>query len=160
MTEKEIESRRNNTRDPFEITTRDPMSFYLMKDGEMIPPSTSQHPVKVDRPKDHMRFQGGYVYNILPGSSRGNYNARIDLGHFWERITMGLLGGIAFIAPMLMMVLHQDLLTTLITVSASTILFAAALSFFTQLQGEKVLASVAAYAAVLVVFVGEFLKNN
>lgn len=67
---------------------------------------------------------------------------------------MGLLGGLALISPMLLMVLHQDLLTTLLTVSVSTILFAGALAFFTRLQGETMLASVAAYAAFLVVFVG------
>jgi hypothetical protein len=154
VTEKQIESQRNKTRDPFEITTRDTLSFHLMNKLRIIPPSTTRHPVDLYDPPEYNRFKGMYLYNILPGSSRGHYNARIYLAHFSERITMGLLGGLALIGPMLLMVLHKDLLTTLLTVGVSTILFAAALSVFTQLQGETVLASVAAYAAVLVVFVG------
>lgn len=153
MTEKQVESLRNQDSDPFQITTRDLLSYQLMNETNVIPLSTPEHPVKVHRPKDR-RFKEGQFYNILPGSSRGFLNARIDLAYFWERITMGLLGGLALIAPMLLMVLHKDLLTTLLTVSVSVILFAAALAAFTQLKGETVLASVAAYAAVLVVFVG------
>ena len=153
MTAKQIESQRNEDDDPFQITTWDVLSYHLMNESGIIPPSSDDHPVKLRPPRDQ-RLKEGHFYNILPGSSRGNLNQRIDLAHFWERITMGLLGGLALISPMLLMVLHKDLLTTLLTVSVSTILFAAALAFFTRLPGETVLASVAAYAAVLVVFVG------
>lgn len=55
---------------------------------------------------------------------------------------------------MLIMVLHEDLLTTLLVTSISTLLLAAVLALKGQgLKGETVLAAVAAYAAVLVVFV-------
>ena len=152
MIEKRAQAEKNDSRDPFEIVTRDCLSLYLMDDIEVIPTSTSDHPVRLSRPDDRTKFKEGY--NILPGASRGHYNARIDLAFFWQRITMGFLGGLALIGPMLFMVLYKDLLATLLTVSVSTIVFAAALAFFTQLRGETVLASVAAYAAVLVVFVG------
>lgn len=79
----------------------------------------------------------------------------IDVAQLWERLWMGILGGLALIGPMLLMVLHKDLLTTLVTTSVATLLFAVALALLgTRLRGETVLASVAAYAAVLVVFVG------
>lgn len=152
--QKQMKAEKDGTKDPFQITTNDLLGYYLMHDREHFFLNGSRYQGKVSRPSDQHWKSDKYIYNILPGPSRGEYNARIDLANFWERITMGLLGGLALIGPMLLMVLHKDQLTSLLTVSVSTILFAVALSFFTQLQGQSVLASVAAYAAVLVVFVG------
>lgn len=42
---------------------------------------------------------------------------------YWERLWMGVFGGIALIGPMLLMVLHHDLNTSVITVSIATALF-------------------------------------
>jgi hypothetical protein len=68
---------------------------------------------------------------------------------------MGVCGGLALIAPMLLMVLHKDQITTLATASVATMLFALGLAFLGEnLKGQEVLACVAAHAAVLVVFVG------
>jgi hypothetical protein len=148
MTEKQDDSTRNGTRDPFQITTRDTLGLYLISENSMAPSSNfSVHT------QDPGNFQDGE--NILPGTSRGEYNEMIKLAQFRDRFTLGLLGGLALIAPMLLMVLRKDLLTTLLTASVSTILFAAALAFFfPDLKGETVLGAVAGYAAVLVVFVG------
>lgn len=53
------------------------------------------------------------------------------------------------------MVLYNDTPTILATASAATILFALGLAWFGEdLDGKDVLASVAAYAAVMVVFMG------
>ena len=72
-----------------------------------------------------------------------------------ERFAMALFGGIALIAPMLIMTLHPSQKTSLITVSIATILFALTLAVFASgAAGKDVLAATAAYAAVLVVFVG------
>jgi hypothetical protein len=68
---------------------------------------------------------------------------------------MAMFGGIALIGPMILMVMKTDLVTALVTVSLSVFLFGLALAiFFTDVNPEAVLASVAGYAAVLVVFVG------
>jgi hypothetical protein len=73
----------------------------------------------------------------------------------YDRLWMGTFGGISIIAPMLLMMLHRSLNTSLITSSAGTILFALALSLAARnLRGMDVLAATAASAAVLVVFVG------
>jgi hypothetical protein len=73
----------------------------------------------------------------------------------WERLWMGAFGGIALIGPMHLMVLHRDLHTSIITASVATTLFAIFLAVTARnLAGKDVLAAVAAYAAVLVVFVG------
>jgi len=72
-----------------------------------------------------------------------------------ERIWMGAFGGTAVIAPMLLMSLHRDLNTSLITSSVATALFALVLALAARnLKGQEVLGVTAAYAAVLVVFVG------
>jgi hypothetical protein len=74
---------------------------------------------------------------------------------FSERLWMGAFGGLALIGPMLLMVLHRDLNTSVITASVATILFALILAMMGRsLAGKDVLAATAAYAAVLVVFVG------
>ncbi|KAK5219994.1 hypothetical protein LTR72_007525 [Exophiala xenobiotica] len=72
-----------------------------------------------------------------------------------ERFAMALFGGAALIAPMLIMTLHSSQSTSLITVSLATFLFALAIAIFANdAAGKDVLAATAAYAAVLVVFVG------
>ena len=77
---------------------------------------------------------------------------------FTQRIIMAMYGGAALIGPMLIMTLHPSKNTNLITVSVATFLFALVLAFVARdSAGKDVLASTAAYAAVLVVFVGTSL---
>jgi len=57
-------------------------------------------------------------------------------------------------APMLLMVLHKDLVTTLVTASVSTLLFALATTTWTKEDPATLVGATAAYAAVIVVFVG------
>ncbi|KAM0797180.1 hypothetical protein BDR22DRAFT_785675, partial [Usnea florida] len=72
-----------------------------------------------------------------------------------ERIIMALFGGAALIGPMLIMTLHQSRNTSLITASVATFLFALVIVLAARdSAGKDVLAITAAYAAVLVVFVG------
>jgi len=68
---------------------------------------------------------------------------------------MGAFGGVAVIGPMLLMVLHRDLNTSIITATVATAIFTLVLALTgTNLGGKDILAATAAYAAVLVVFVG------
>jgi VIT1/CCC1 family predicted Fe2+/Mn2+ transporter len=74
------------------------------------------------------------------------------------RLTMALFGGVALIAPMLIMSLHQSLKVALITTSVATVLFGIIIGFGAKdSSGKDVLGATAAYAAVLVVFVGTSL---
>lgn len=74
---------------------------------------------------------------------------------FAQRVLMGLFGGVALISPVLVMVLHPSRNINLITVSVATILFAVLLAIgASDGTGKDVLAATAAYAAVLVVFLG------
>jgi hypothetical protein len=68
---------------------------------------------------------------------------------------MALFGGVSLIVPMLVMTLYPSQNTSLTTTSIATFIFAIALAIgATDTAGKDVLAATAAYAAVLVVFVG------
>jgi VIT1/CCC1 family predicted Fe2+/Mn2+ transporter len=68
---------------------------------------------------------------------------------------MALFGGLALIAPMLIMRLHSTLITQLVTTSVFVLAVGIVLAWYMRDADKKdILASTAAYAAVLVVFVG------
>ena len=72
-----------------------------------------------------------------------------------ERLFMAMFGGVALIAPMLIMTLHPSRNVSLVTTSFATFIFALILAVgATNSAGKDVLAATAAYAAVLVVFFG------
>jgi hypothetical protein len=70
------------------------------------------------------------------------------------RFIIGTLGGCALIVPMVVMVLHQSLTKSLITVSVAVVLFALVLSLVFETDNQDTITATATYAAVLVVFVG------
>jgi hypothetical protein len=74
---------------------------------------------------------------------------------FVRRLLTALFGGLALIGPMLIMRLHPTLLTQLLTASLFILVFGCVLAWFLENADETYIASAsAAYAAVLVVFVG------
>jgi hypothetical protein len=106
--------------------------------------------------RDIPRDQRKYMFRELNREIRLEQEQKAA---YSERLSMGLFGGIALIAPMLLMVLHRDRNTSIITTSVATVLFAVSLAGrATDLGGKDVLAATAAYAAVLVVFVGASLS--
>ena len=79
---------------------------------------------------------------------------------FTARMIFALVGGVALIAPVLIMTLHPSRNTSLITVSVATFLFALVMALWaTDMVGKDVLATTAAYVAVLVVFIGTSLPT-
>lgn len=66
---------------------------------------------------------------------------------------MAAIGGAFLIGPMLLMVLHKSLLTMLLTTSLCVASFGGLMAFYLD-EPFNVLSGTAAYAAVLVVFVG------
>ncbi|KAM7195329.1 hypothetical protein V8F20_007548 [Naviculisporaceae sp. PSN 640] len=77
---------------------------------------------------------------------------------YLNRLQMAAFGAVALIVPVLIMALHPGLLVDLVTTSVATVLFGLVSVFLgTDASGKDVLASTAAYAAVLVVFVGTSL---
>jgi hypothetical protein len=97
-------------------------------------------------------------------ASRGNYLDRYldsfkarktKQRQFSSRLSMALFGGAALIAPMLIMALHQSKLTSLLTTSLFVVAVAVTLAWWMEDATNKdIVGATAAYAAVLVVFVG------
>ena len=73
----------------------------------------------------------------------------------WRRLMMGLFGGLVLLVPMIIMVLSPTKLTALVTTIACVFFVAVALSLaMQQSEPKEIFAAIAAYTAVLVVFVG------
>jgi hypothetical protein len=71
----------------------------------------------------------------------------------FARFIIAFISGASLIVPMVIMSLHKSLTKSLITTSISVLLFAAFASLI-QAQNSEIITATAAYAAVLVVFVG------
>ncbi|KAI1322753.1 hypothetical protein F5Y16DRAFT_415564 [Xylariaceae sp. FL0255] len=75
------------------------------------------------------------------------------------RFAVALFSGVALIAPMLIMVLHQGIPTALATTSVAVFILAIVVALYSNAGAEAIMGTVAAYAAVLIVFVGNFVGN-
>lgn len=87
-------------------------------------------------------------------NERTRVNKDRNLKELTARLAAAVLGGIALIGPMLLMVLRQDKTTNLITTCVAVLVFAIMMAQYSTGSKETIVATVAAYAAVLVVFVG------
>jgi hypothetical protein len=139
----------NPSLDPFIITSTRPLDLCLMNKAGVT--QASPHFAH------DLRKAIDFGYAILPpvrSRTRKNYIRETKVGAFWKRLYMAIFGGFAVVAPMLLMVLYKHILTSLLTTSLAVFLFALAMATFSTANAETLLAAVAAYAAVLVVFVG------
>ncbi|KAI0547203.1 hypothetical protein F4679DRAFT_555166 [Xylaria curta] len=114
---------------------------------------------------ERSRLQFGTLpkYSIGPLGFRELDRARLLERNLLERIRsrfhMALFGGVALIAPVILMTLKPTLTVDLVTVSVSTALFSLVMVVFaTDMSGKDVLTSTAGYAAVMVVFIGTSLQ--
>ena len=74
---------------------------------------------------------------------------------FLNRLYAALFGGVVVMVPMLIMTLHADTVTQLVTTSVFVLIIGLVLAWFMEDAAQKdILTATAAYAAVLVVFVG------
>lgn len=77
-----------------------------------------------------------------------------------SRFAMSALGGLLLLIPMLIMANVPGKTPSLITTCVALAGFSALVTLFTELGPHEILATTAAYAAVLVVFVGTSLANQ
>jgi membrane protein implicated in regulation of membrane protease activity len=80
-----------------------------------------------------------------------------------SRLAFALFGGVALVAPMLIMTLYPSKLTALLTTSLFVIAVAVLLAWrMKDAQNKDIVGATAAYAAVLAVFVGTTISpvNN
>lgn len=71
-----------------------------------------------------------------------------------KRLLAAVFGGLSFIVPMLIMAIRPSQVKTLITSTVAVLLFSLGLAWQSAAKTETLLEATAAYAAVMVVFVG------
>lgn len=76
------------------------------------------------------------------------------------RFSMAAIGGLLLIVPTVIMATLPGLVSSLVTTCVSILVFAILVAWRTELGPNEVLGTTAAYAAVLVVFVGTSLTRN
>lgn len=116
---------------------------HVLPQGELPPPEDQDQP-------------------LLFNESDGRYHAneQITKKQRLERFAMASFGGLLIIVPMLIMANVPGKVASLVTSCVAIIIFAGLITLGTKLGPHEVLASVAAYAAVLVVFVGLSLEKR
>lgn len=87
------------------------------------------------------------------GGTRLERTQKQKTEEFFKRLAFSLVGGVFLIAPMWLMVLHNTKYTALVATSVSVVLCGMVTAWKLE-QPHTVLSTTAAYAAVLVVFVG------
>jgi Family of unknown function (DUF6594) len=88
----------------------------------------------------------------IGGTRDENFQRAWNKG-FQQRVGAAVVGGIFLIGPMWLMVLHKTLYTALVSTTVFVVVFGLLMALFLD-KLMDVLSSTAAYAAVLVVFVG------
>ncbi|KAK2752993.1 hypothetical protein CKAH01_06234 [Colletotrichum kahawae] len=73
--------------------------------------------------------------------------------NLWKRVVCAIIGGAFLVGPMWLMVLNDELYKTLLITTGFVTTFGLVMASILK-EGKDVLGSTAAYAAVLVVFVG------
>lgn len=127
----------NLSKDPFLLNSEKRLGYELIRSAGLLGPP----------------FKNSYRHEEvahLPLGQRRNVTLEAKLGRF----TVALLGGVALVGPMLLMQLHNNLTTKLATTSVAVFLVAAFIAWHSTASPEVIASVVAAYAAVLVVFVG------
>jgi uncharacterized membrane protein len=119
----------------------------LPRQGQQVPPSKPALP----------RVPNGWDISgiLLEEHRQKQEKRRRETKAFVLRLYMAAFGGLALIGPMLIMTLHSSKVTSLVTTSIFVTVVAALLAYFFQDATPKdIMGATAAYAAVLVVFVG------
>lgn len=138
--------------DPFRITTDTQLGRILISDAGIF----SRHSYEGKAPRLNLGVDADDYgdWNLLPAPLRRHHIGQREYLAKRGRLWAALFVGVALIAPMLIMVLHSTLVTTLVTSSVATLLFALLVALGSGWEDDKVVSAVAAYAAVMVVFVG------
>lgn len=130
--------------DPFLLMTSRQAERRIMNTYGLLPPELSYRlpePVDIEHP-------------IMPGVGR---TARIHAAQRKVKlynVLSALLGGLALIVPMVIMKLVPSRICVLVTTCGFVVGFALGVALWSALKHNEILAVTAAYAAVLVVFVG------
>lgn len=93
------------------------------------------------------------------GGTRSANTRAASFAGFQRRLLIAAFGGIFLLAPMWLMVLHNTMYTSLVSTTVCVVVFGIIMSCWLEKEID-VMSSTAAYAAVLVVFVGLNTSGN
>jgi hypothetical protein len=96
----------------------------------------------------------------LPGVARTAAIKADKSRHLLSRFVMASSGGLSLVVPVIVMANVPGKTSSLVTTCIAMLVFAIGITFGTQLKADQVLGATAAYAAVLVVFVGTSLAET
>lgn len=98
--------------------------------------------------------QSGSLHSRTRGQAKAAERRRLDLRAKWRRLISAVMGGLAIVLPVIAIVAKSVPVQTLLLASFSIMVFSVGLASFSNGEPEGILATTAAYAAVLMLFVG------
>ncbi|KAI0163249.1 hypothetical protein BJ166DRAFT_289475 [Pestalotiopsis sp. NC0098] len=143
--------RGESTEDPFLATSQNFLDHYVIQtlsEGKNFLPDTGQEGRKIVPVPLALKNHSEPIIDV-----RKRYRARTWTQGFQQRVLMATVGGVFLIGPMWLMVKLNDQTTSLISTTAFVAAFGLLMAYSID-SPEKVMSATAAYAAVLVVFVG------
>jgi hypothetical protein len=152
MQQRAAESGDNDDNDPFYLKSSKQTDRLAMEQAGLIP----EHVI----PAGELPIARDYDHPMLPGVARTVAIKANESRYLLLRFSMASAGGLFLIIPMLVMANIPGKTSSLVTTCVAMLLFAFAITFGTDLKADQVLAATAAYAAVLVVFVGTSLEDT
>jgi hypothetical protein len=132
----------NDEDDPFYLKSSKELDRLAMERAELIP----YHVL----PAGDLPISRDFDHPTLPGVARTAAIKADKSRHLLLRFGMASAGGLFLIVPVIVMANVPGI---------AMLLFALGITFGTDIKSDQVLAATAAYAAVLVVFVGTSLAN-
>ncbi|OQV02942.1 hypothetical protein CLAIMM_08053 [Cladophialophora immunda] len=147
----------DSSMDPFYLITGKRCDHAIL--GTKIQDSKILEFLKDEKPGEIWRtYLDGFDKSLM-GGGRPWVREKENRTAFVRRFWFGLAGGLALIAPMLIIILHDDRTTAVTTASVATLLFAAVTASYHEHDASPlaVVGATAAYAAVLVVLVSTAL---
>ncbi|KAI0436542.1 hypothetical protein F4803DRAFT_541892 [Xylaria telfairii] len=144
MVDYNLKAAGDRDKDPFCISSKWKLTRQPMEDAGL-------------RVKEDIYHTGTLDAYIGVFKQRNKVNRDRSWKAFTLRLSMAVFGGVALIGPMLLMVLHNDMATDLATTSVAVFVVAIIISVYSTATPEGIVGTIAAYAAVLVVFVGTLL---
>jgi hypothetical protein len=112
--------------------------------------------VSIRKPLDRWTERQNFSYAPAGIQTKEQRHTRHALkkAEMLQRIIAAICGGALLVAPMLIMAIHPSKTKSLATSSTFVFVFGLGLAFFSASKASELLAATAAYAALLVVFVG------
>jgi hypothetical protein len=138
--------------DPFYLESSRRIDRLAMELAELIP----NHVL----PDGDLPIARDHDHPTLPGIPRTIAIKANKSKHLLLRFSMASAGGLFLIVPVLVMANIPGRTSSLVTTCIAMLIFAIGVTFGTDLKADQVLGATAAYAAVLVVFVGTSLANT